>query len=117
MYAHNSKSLGKCQLHDRYTISEVKDSISLLKKNLPPSRQSILLESKGKTLKDTDTVKSLNLRDGGKLYVKDLGPQIGWSTVFLAEYAGPLFVYLIFYNRPSILYGDTSNSPISLTTQ
>lgn len=109
--------MGKCNLTGKNTISEVKEAISLLKKSLPPSRQSLRLESKGKTLKDSDTLNSLNLRDGCKLYVKDLGPQIGWSTVFLAEYAGPLFVYLIFYNRPSILYGDTSNNPISLTTQ
>ena len=25
--------------------------------------------------------------------------------VFLTEYAGPLFVYLLFYPRPSIIYG------------
>lgn len=117
MYAHNSKPVGKCNLDGKNTIAEVKEAISILKKSLYPSRQSLRLESKGKALKDSDTLNSLNLRNGCKLYVKDLGPQIGWSTVFLAEYAGPLFVYLIFYNRPSILYGDTTNSPISLTTQ
>ena len=25
--------------------------------------------------------------------------------VFLTEYAGPLFIYLIFYARPAIIYG------------
>ena len=25
------------------------------------------------------------------------GPQVGWSTVFIAEYTGPIFAYLIFY--------------------
>jgi len=28
--------------------------------------------------------------------------QIGWTTVFLAEYAGPLFVYLWFYRSRDI---------------
>jgi len=42
-----------------------------------------------------------------------LGPQIGWSTVFMAEYAGPLFVYLIFYARPSLIYGAASNEKMT----
>ena len=32
--------------------------------------------------------------------------QIGWITVFLCEYAGPLFVYLWFYRRPWLAYGE-----------
>jgi len=55
----------------------------------------------------------LGLKNGSKLYVKDLGPQIGWSTVFMAEYAGPLFVYLIFYARPSLIYGAAANQKMS----
>lgn len=42
-----------------------------------------------------------------------MGPQIGWSTVFMAEYAGPLFVYLIFYARPSLIYGAASSQKMS----
>ena len=44
-----------------------------------------------------------------KLYFKDLGPQIGWTTVFLAEYAGPLLIFLLFYIRPQIIYGEDAN--------
>lgn len=75
------------------------------------------MEVRGKTLKDSDTIESLNLRSGSKLYVKDLGPQIGWSTVFLAEYAGPLLVYLWIYQRPWIFYGDASTTTIGTTAQ
>lgn len=28
-----------------------------------------------------------------RLYYKDLGPQVSWSTVFYLEYAGPLVIY------------------------
>jgi len=55
----------------------------------------------------------LGLTNGSKLYVKDLGPQIGWSTVFMAEYAGPLFVYLIFYARPNLIYGVSASQKMS----
>ncbi|PIK43049.1 putative very-long-chain enoyl-CoA reductase [Apostichopus japonicus] len=68
--------------------------------------------SEGKSLKDEQTLNSLGLRSGSKLYFKDLGPQVGWSTVFLTEYFGPLVIYLIFYARPSIIYGaDAADQP------
>jgi hypothetical protein len=47
--------------------------------------------------RDEDTLESLGLNTGAMLYFKDRGLQIGWTTVFLTEYAGPLFVYLWFY--------------------
>lgn len=75
------------------------------------------LESKGKALKDTDTVKSLQLKYGSKLYFKDLGPQIGWKTVFLTEYAGPLAVYLWLYQRPWIFYGDLPDAKVDSVVQ
>jgi len=66
------------------------------------------MEPKGKALKDEDSLEALGFKSGGKIYLKDLGPQIGWTTVFLAEYAGPLAVYLWVYTRPRILYGATA---------
>lgn len=99
------------------TIKEVKAGVAKNKKSLYPDRQSIRLEAKGKTLKDDDTLQSLGVKNNGKLYLKDLGPQIGWTTVFLAEYAGPLVIYLYVYQRPWIFYGDlAANTPIHLTT-
>lgn len=118
LLASNSKSLGKCTVSPATTatVADVKVQVhKQLKKSLYPDRQSIRLEARGKTLKDSDTLQSLGIRAGGKLYVKDLGPQIGWKTVFLAEYAGPLAVYLWIYTRPWLFYGDKM-APISLTT-
>lgn len=79
--AKDSKPIGKCSVQSKTTIAEVKTQVHKIKKALYPDRQSIRLEVRGKTLKDEDTLEGLNIRDGGKLYVKDLGPQIGWATV------------------------------------
>ena len=55
-------------------------------------------------LSDSSELSSLAI-ESSTLYCKDLGPQVGWTTVFLTEYAGPLFIYLLFYMRPAIIYG------------
>jgi very-long-chain enoyl-CoA reductase len=104
------------QIAPTTSIEELKKHVHKLKSKLHPDRQALRLEVRGKTLKDSDKLDALNVRDGGKIYCKDLGPQIGWKTVFLAEYAGPLLVYLMFYNRPEIIYGQTGKM-ISETTQ
>jgi very-long-chain enoyl-CoA reductase len=62
--------------------------------------------------------------EGGELQVKDLGPQVSWRTVFLAEYVriihfnlqvlttvvgikcGPLFIHPLFYHLPRLWYGQ-----------
>lgn len=117
MSTSNSRPIGKAILTSGATIADAKLEVHKLKKSLYPDRQSLRLEVKGKSLKDSDTLQSLEIRSSGsKLFVKDLGPQIGWKTVFLAEYAGPLAVYLWIYGRPWLFYGDTI-APISLTTQ
>ncbi|GLV42211.1 Sc2 [Carabus blaptoides fortunei] len=105
-----SKPIGTLQVSPRHTISQVKADIAKLKKNLIVDRQSIRTEPKGKAVKDSVTLSSLGIQTGGKLYMKDLGPQISWKTVFLAEYAGPMFVYLWLYQRPWIFYGDVDST-------
>ena len=52
--------------------------------------------------KDT-SVHSTGLRDQSTIYVKDLGPQIAWRTVFLVEYFGPILIHpLVFALRPYV---------------
>lgn len=99
------------------TIKEVKEELFRLKKAPHIHRQNLRLDVKGKALSDSDTLKSLNISDGGKLYFKDLGPQISWKGVFLVEYAGPLFLYLWIYQRPWIFYGDAVTPKIDNVVQ
>ena len=37
--------------------------------------------------------------------------------VFLTEYAGPLFVYLLFWLRPAFIYGDAAATPMTSTAE
>ena len=95
------------------TVGEIKKNIGRSKRKFADiNRQELRAEAKGKGLKDDASLESLGLTGGGKvvLYFKDRGVQIGWTTVFLAEYAGPLLVYLLFYLRPSLLYGAAASS-------
>ncbi|XP_055580912.1 very-long-chain enoyl-CoA reductase isoform X1 [Falco cherrug] len=70
-----------------------------------PARQSLKLDPKGKSLRDEEILQHLPVGTTATLYFKDLGPQIGWTTVFLIEYTGPLFIYFLFYFRMPFVYG------------
>ncbi|XP_046836883.1 very-long-chain enoyl-CoA reductase [Vespa crabro] len=110
--AKSSKSIATVNVNPNTTIGAIKQQLYELKKAPYVQRQSLRLEAKGKALTDSETVKSLSLRLDAKLYYKDLGPQIGWKTVFLVEYAGPLIVYLWLYQRPWLFYGNVENTKI-----
>ncbi|XP_076028622.1 trans-2,3-enoyl-CoA reductase Sc2 [Oratosquilla oratoria] len=88
------------------TILDVKKLVHMQKKTMTPSRQEVRLEQKAKGLKDDEALDKLGLVSGDKVFIKDLGPQIGWTTVFIAEYTGPLVFYLWIYQRPWLFYGE-----------
>ncbi|XP_005107475.1 very-long-chain enoyl-CoA reductase [Aplysia californica] len=101
-------------LHPKSTILDVKNGLRNIQPKYYPDRQSYKVDPRGKMVKDGDSLESLGITNGGKLYFKDLGPQVGWTTVFLTEYAGPLVIYLIFYSRPSLIYGaGAASKPIA----
>jgi len=95
------------------SILSLKKKISA-KNHLDVERISLRPEARGKNISDDKLISDLNLSGAtAALYYRDLGPQIGWKTVFLCEYAGPLFVYPIFYLRPSLIYGaGAASKPI-----
>ncbi|KRT79845.1 Ubiquitin, partial [Oryctes borbonicus] len=92
------------------TIKDIKKEIAKSQKSLRVERQSIRSDIKGKDIDDNATIKSLGLENGSTVYVKDLGAQIGWRTVYLIEYLGPPIVYAIFAARPGIFYNNTEIS-------
>ncbi|XP_051538710.1 very-long-chain enoyl-CoA reductase isoform X2 [Myxocyprinus asiaticus] len=69
-----------------------------------PARQALRLDPKGNTLRDEDVLQNLPVGTSATMYFRDLGPQLRWTMVFLAEYMGPLLVYLLFYIRVPYIY-------------
>ncbi|XP_042559479.1 trans-2,3-enoyl-CoA reductase b isoform X1 [Clupea harengus] len=86
------------------TIGEIKSMFTKSHPQFYPTRQSIRLDPKGKSLKDEDILQHLPVGTTATFYFRDLGAQISWVTVFLTEYAGPLIIYLLFYFRVPFIY-------------
>lgn len=79
------------------TVKHVKNEIFAADKRLNPSRQALRLTPPGKALNDSRRLEDLCEGEEKRklcLYLRDLGPQIGWRTVFLLEYTAPLVLYL-----------------------
>ncbi|CAH8601165.1 unnamed protein product [Schistosoma curassoni] len=70
-------------------------------------RQSIRLDPRGKSIDDNKRISEFENTDKSgcvNLYLRDIGPQIGWRTVFLLEYTGPLIIYAVVWllRQPSL---------------
>uniref|UniRef100_A0AC35TZT0 S5A_REDUCTASE domain-containing protein n=1 Tax=Rhabditophanes sp. KR3021 TaxID=114890 RepID=A0AC35TZT0_9BILA len=99
------------------TVLVVKKAVAKFKK-ISIDSVAIRPEPKGKNLKDEDKLSTLIKGSKGTVYFKNLGPQIPWKTVFLTEYAGPFFIYPIFFLRPWFIYGsDAASAPLACSVK
>ncbi|WWC73769.1 uncharacterized protein I206_107741 [Kwoniella pini CBS 10737] len=103
------------------TIKDVKIAIQAKFPKLLPNRQRITLPSvngAGKPIPLTEESRSLesyDVKDGSKLKLKDLGKQVGYRTLYLWEYVGPIFLNPLFLHLSTYLWGDYKFSPLQLT--
>ena len=79
------------------TTAEIKNLFTKTPLQWYPAHQSLGLDPKGKSLNDEDVLQKLPVGATATLYFQDVGAQISWVTVFLTEYGGRLFIYLLFY--------------------
>uniref|UniRef100_A0A5S6QNL2 S5A_REDUCTASE domain-containing protein n=1 Tax=Trichuris muris TaxID=70415 RepID=A0A5S6QNL2_TRIMR len=90
-------------------IVRVKEEVEKKIPHLSVVRQSLRQDPRGKQLDDYEKLSLLKGFSAGAalhLYLKDLGPQIGWKTVFILEYLGPLIIYPMFFARLPWIYGS-----------
>uniref|UniRef100_A0A8D2ZFJ0 Trans-2,3-enoyl-CoA reductase-like 2a n=2 Tax=Scophthalmus maximus TaxID=52904 RepID=A0A8D2ZFJ0_SCOMX len=84
------------------------------------ARQALKLDPKGKILRDEEILLHLPVGTTATMFFIDLGPQLGWTMVFLAEYIGPLLTYLLFYFRVPYIYSHryaSTSSPHPVVTR
>jgi len=99
------RELARLHLGEDATLRQLKLAFSN-KIKIGVERQRFTSEQTIPLSDDNATLKSLGVGQNSVLIFKDLGPQISYKTVFLVEYAGPLFIYFFFFLRPSFIYSS-----------
>ena len=106
---------GGLEVKDSATTDDLKAAFHKSKRKYYPTRQRFTLpvppgappKTRGTPLTQGKSLsKDYGLADGSIVVFKDLGPQVPYAVVFLAEYAGPMLCYLPFFVMRKEIYGD-----------
>lgn len=89
------------------SIDKLRDEVSSVTR-LPVERLRFSTAD-GTTLLPNTTLRKYGVGPGATIWVKDLGPQIGWRTVFMIEYLGPLVIHLFFILNYKWIYRKDYN--------
>ncbi|KFH46753.1 putative enoyl reductase-like protein [Hapsidospora chrysogenum ATCC 11550] len=100
------------------TVEDVKILIAKAVRMSDHNRIGLFDPSTKKTLKNRQAriADEQAVASTGEVLVKDLGPQIGWKTVFIIEYLGPILIHAaVVAARPYLYAGAPSYRDLSPT--
>ncbi|KAH8687407.1 steroid alpha reductase-like protein [Tricladium varicosporioides] len=98
------------EITEKTTVQDVKDRLGALAGGMDPERLGIFDPEKKTLLKDRRALisKHKEVMAGQEILIKDLGPQMSWTTVFIIEYLGPILIHLSFLVLPPYIYSNST---------